>query len=578
MSDERGKLNNEDIFGNDDMIFSGEIVDMNSDGIGSVDDIIASVKYGDTDRSKSGGNFAPNVIASLDDALRVVDSSNLPPSPASRGESALGGRTDKYGLPINQPRPPAVNLPAETKKSANLPATRPPYAPNTAAMQSNALVKRQSGAVAKAPPVTPAVTATSAAHVAPAAHVASKSVKPDPKLHIPKLKELFSGPDPKKPKTKAPNAEPTDFKIKFDFDSAYKDPPENRPLRRRRERRTGLVGGLMFAAFILCVALVLASVMWLITMDVLGFGSADEEVDIQVPEGFTMENVTDMLHEAGLIRYKTLFNIFADYSKAEEKIAPGVYVLNKNFDYRSLVQGMTARAGVRVETTVTIPEGFTLSQIFNLLEIEEVCSAESLWDTATNYDFDFYFLDKDTIGNKLRLEGFLFPDTYNFYKDSTPVRVITRMLREFDSKLTETYYERAEHLGYTVREIVTIASMIEREAGSDEERPRIAAVIYNRLNSPASYPYLEIDATIHYAIAGTNIPFSITLESEFNSYTNPGLPPGPIANPGMESIRAALYPDSTNEYFYALNKSGTHNFFRNATDHTNFVNSDEYGG
>ena len=119
--------------------------------------------------------------------------------------------------------------------------------------------------------------------------------------------------------------------------------------------------------------------------------------------------------------------------------------------------------------------------------------------------------------------------------------------------------------------------MIEREAGSDDERSRIAAVIYNRLHN-WDPPRLEIDATINYAIAGTNTPFSTQLDSLFNTYLHPGLPPGPISNPGMPSIMAALYPDDTDEYFYALNLEGTHNFFTNYEDHSAFVASAEFGG
>ena len=119
--------------------------------------------------------------------------------------------------------------------------------------------------------------------------------------------------------------------------------------------------------------------------------------------------------------------------------------------------------------------------------------------------------------------------------------------------------------------------MIEREAGDDEERPRIAAVIYNRLDSN-DFPRLEIDATIHYAIARTDIPFSTELDHPYNTYMYEGLPPGPIASPGMASIRAALYPDTTNEYYYALNIHGTHNFFRTYAQHQDFVRSSEYGG
>ena len=383
--------------------------------------------------------------------------------------------------------------------------------------------------------------------------------------------------------TKAPDSEPEldmgsdKFKVNFDFDEAYRDVPENRPLRLRRERRTGCIGGILYFAFVVCVSLVLASLMWMATVDVLGFGADDEAVNVTVREGFDIEDITDMLFEAGLIKYKFLFSMYADYSNAEEKISAGQYILNKSYDYRALVQGMTARAGVRVEKTVTIPEGLTLAQIFTLLEDHGICDAADLWDAATNHHFNFHFLDEETVGDRLRLEGFLFPETYNFYLESTPVQVLSRFLREFGRRFTEDYIERAEEMGFSIHDIINVAAMIEREAGSDQERPRIAAVIYNRLAS-RDFPLLQIDATIFYAIAGTGIPFSTGYDHPFNTYIYPDLPPGPIANPGMASIRAALYPDSTNEFFYALNRQGTHNFFRTRAQHEAFVRSAEYGG
>ena len=367
------------------------------------------------------------------------------------------------------------------------------------------------------------------------------------------------------------------FKINFDFESAYKDVPEEKPLRLRRERRTGCVGGILYGAFVISVSLLFATLLWMAAADVLGFGRDDEEVNITIPANFVIEDVTDMLYDAGLIKYKYIFNMYAGFSHAEDKITSGTYVLNTNFDYRAIVQGMTARARVRTETSVTIPEGFTLAQIFTLLEDYGVCPANELWEAATNHDFKYSFLDKETLGDRLRLEGYLFPETHNFYLESEPVQVINTLLREFNRRFTEDYVIRAEDMGYSLREIIIIASMIEREAGDDEERPRIAAVIYNRLNSK-DFPNLQIDATIHYAIAGTGRQFSTDIEHPYNTYICEGLPPGPIANPGMPSIRAALYPDSTNEYYYALNKEGTHNFFRTRTQHENFVKSDNYGG
>jgi UPF0755 protein len=321
----------------------------------------------------------------------------------------------------------------------------------------------------------------------------------------------------------------------------------------------------------------LASLAWLAAVDVLGFGADDEEINFTVTKDFTMEDITEKLFDAELIKYKFLFNLYASFSSAEKKITAGAYVLNKNFDYRALVNGMTARGGARVENTVQIIEGYTMSQIFTLLEENDICAAEDLWRAARRYDFKYDFLSSETLGNELRLEGFLFPDTYKFYANSTPEQAISKMLGEFNRKFIEQYVERAEDMGYSIHDIVTIASMIEREAGSDEERPRIAAVIYNRLNN-ANFPLLQIDATIFYAIAGTGKPFSIDLDSPFNTYLYEGLPPGPIASPGIASIRAALYPASTDEYYYALSKSGTHEFFKTLEQQREFVQSSNYGG
>ena len=502
-----------------------------------------------------------DVIKNIEEALKLVDESNIPPAPVSdRPLSSLTERSDR-------PLPSRI----EREHSSDHPLSSITERSEPAASKTSLVDKFGIPIIFNRPKKT----------VSPEAE-ALRQVKAANKAGAPQKARSYDflpAEDPAKTNDEEPELDigSPEFKIKFDFESAYRDVPENRPLRLRREKRTGLVGGLLLAIFIVCVSLVLASLAWMATTDILGFSSEDEDVNVQVPPGFTMEGITDMLYESGLIRYRALFSLYAEYSNAFEKISEGSYVLNKNFDYRALVQGMTARAGVRVEVSVTIPEGFTMAQIFTLLESEGICSAEELWYTATYHDFKFYFLDKETLGNRLRLEGYLFPDTYNFYADSPPTQAILRMLREFDRRFTEEFIERAAYLEFTVHEIITVASMIEREAGGDEERARIAAVIYNRLASP-DFPRIEIDATIHYAIAGTGIPFSTQFESDYNTYLHEGLPPGPIASPGLQSIRAALWPDTTNEFYYALNREGMHNFFSNYNDHVNFVNSDEYGG
>ncbi|MBR7081113.1 MAG: endolytic transglycosylase MltG [Oscillospiraceae bacterium] len=394
---------------------------------------------------------------------------------------------------------------------------------------------------------------------------------------------------------------PDNFKINFDFEREYESTREYRPIKRSRERRTGCLGGILYFAFVLAVSLALAAFLWIAATDVLAFGKEnrkvevtldesmfrDEEIDVKNDEGEVtgtktvrvtdVDYIAEVLYDQGLIKYKWLFTFYGKFSHAGTKVSPGTYELNGNYDYRALVSGMTKSWGTKASIDITIPEGFTMAQIFELMEKNGVCEIEELSEAAKNYDFDYDFLDKETIGNPQRLEGFLFPDTYTFYVGDEPTRAINKMLSNFENKWTSDYAERASNLGYSVNDIVNIASMIEREAAGDSERSTIASVIYNRLNS-RDFLYLNIDATIYYAMSLTGEEFSTELESPYNTYYVQGLPAGPIANPGIASIKAALWPDSTNYYYYALSTSGMHEFFKTAAAHTEFVNSDAYGG
>ncbi len=394
---------------------------------------------------------------------------------------------------------------------------------------------------------------------------------------------------------------PKNFAIDFDFDKEYNDEHE-KPIQRQRVKRTGCIGGILYFLFIVCVSFVLASIGWMATTDVLGFGDADELVEITLEKSIfsdkqveetdesgntTMKTVKSadiaelakMLHERGLIKYEWLFKLYSRFSHADMKVQAGTYELNKNYDYRALVYGMNPASGTRVEIEVTVPEGYNLQQIIALLAKNRVCTEEDLWDAAANYNFEYDFLSASTLGDKYRLEGFLFPDTYKFYVNDTPSRVLGKFLTDFKNRWSDDFTERAEEIGYSVRDIVTIASMIEKEAGADSERDKIASVIYNRLESD-SFPNIQIDATIVYGMArnGDSGKIATDYNSPYNTYICEGLPPGPISNPGTASIRAALYAEDTRYYYYALGLEGVHEFFTNQSDFEAFVNSDKYGG
>ena len=370
-----------------------------------------------------------------------------------------------------------------------------------------------------------------------------------------------------------------DFDVEIDFEEEYDgvDDYEERPIRRNREKRSGCLGGFMYFAFIIGVSFLLACVGWIAATDVLALGKEDMAIEVTIPQDFTIDQVADILYSNEIIKYKELFKIYAGFSNAEKKISEGTYELNTSYDYRALVYGMSVSGGTKVVVDVTIPEGYTLSQIFKLLDKNNVCAEEDLWDMAANYDFEYDFLDSATLGEKKRLEGYLFPDTYIFYVGDDATRVISKMLTNFDIKFTDDYKARAETLGRSMDEIVIIASMIEKEAANDAERADIASVIYNRLKS-ANFPKLQIDATIYYAIADTGDEFSKDYDSPYNTYKYDGLPIGPISNPGIQSIKAALYPNSTNYYYYGLNTDKVHNFFNSYDSFQSFLASDKFGG
>ena len=372
-----------------------------------------------------------------------------------------------------------------------------------------------------------------------------------------------------------------------------------RPRTRRRSASSAVGFGLLYVVAVIGVSILLACIVWIAANDVLALNKEEHTATVVLAEdGFSyrqeenadgilqnvatadMGYVADVLEENGLIEYKLLFRLFAAVTGGADKVKPGTYQLDTDMDYRALLSGMSSSSSNRVEVDVTIPEGYTVEQIFQLLDENGVASAEDLREMAANYDYGFSFLQDIPLGDASRLEGFLFPDTYTFYVNHDPKYVINRLLQNFDAKYTQDMRDWVAESEYTLQEILTIASLIERETdGTDQGQ--IASVIYNRLNNPngETAGYLQIDATLVY-INGGNVPTDAdrAIDSPYNTYLYKGLPPGPIANPGMASIRAAMDPDDTSYFFYALGDDGKHHFFRTYSQLESFLASQEMYG
>lgn len=347
------------------------------------------------------------------------------------------------------------------------------------------------------------------------------------------------------------------------------------PRRRSRRRRNPLFSALVYALCVIAVSVILACITWVAANDVLALNKDPLTATIVISDSDSFGDVSSQLKEQGIIESKFLFSLFATFTHAKDDLVPGTYALNTDMDYRAILSNLGSRSTSRVEITVTIPEGYSVQQIFALLEEKGVSTVDKLNDMAANHDYKFSFLEDIPLGSAQRLEGYLYPDTYNFYLNHDPLYVINKMLQGFSSRVDDDLRREIAEGEYNLNQILTIASLIEKETDGTD-RSHIASVIYNRLknvnSSAGTNGYLQIDATLAY-INGGKVPTEAdkAIDSPYNTYLYPGLPAGPIANPGLESIQAAIDPDSTNDYYYVLGDDNRHHFFQTYSQMQNFM-------
>lgn len=356
------------------------------------------------------------------------------------------------------------------------------------------------------------------------------------------------------------------------------------PVRRKRRKKKH-INPIIYLLFVVVISTLCAGIGWLLASDLCAFNRDYMTRSITVSADDNLKSVSEKLSDAGLIRYEWLFRLFATVSHADNKIGMGTYELNTDMDYHALIVAMHNSSGSLNEDTVrvTIPEGYTVQQIIALLAKNGVNTEESLLEAAKTAKFDYSFID-NTTEDITRLEGYLFPDTYDFYVDEKPASALNRLIKNFNNKIDDDMLEAAESRGYSLKQIVTIASLIEKETdGSDHGK--IASVIFNRLDGEGSkggtYGYLQIDAALLYGLEnhqGQITASDLDKDTPYNLRLHAGLPPTAIANPGLKSLNAALSPDKTDFYYYALGIDGKHHFFKTFEEHTAFVSSNQYGG
>ena len=385
-------------------------------------------------------------------------------------------------------------------------------------------------------------------------------------------------------------------------------PAEEKPRRKGRPARKkgyGLLGiphilaTAVWLAIILWVGVSLGRVLWVCATDVLAFGREEQIVSVTVEETDTLDDIAQKLQSAGLIRYPELFKAYGTLTDAREDISAGTFNLNTIYDYMALVNHMSSHSSSREVVKVTIPEGYTCEQMFKLLEDKGVCKAEYLREYAATGELDdHWFLEGVERGTANCLEGFLFPDTYQFYLNDSAANVLEKLLDGFGYRFTEDHRKAIDSLNeklasmmesngydgvyiesqkFDIRKVLIVASLIEEETANSDESYKIASVIYNRLTNQKDYPFLNIDATLMYVLGhkGALTSEDLQYDSPYNTNINKGLIPGPISNPGLNSINAALNPDDTDYHYYVLDTKAEdrqHHFSKTYDEHVNFIN------
>lgn len=330
--------------------------------------------------------------------------------------------------------------------------------------------------------------------------------------------------------------------------------------RGRKPKRKRGGGGAGSAVFGLLVVATVLGVVYLIVSNAMGSGEVAEaeEHQVEVVQGDTLSSVADKLESQGVIGSSFFFTLQARMSGESADIKPGQYTFAEGEGREEILAKLTA--GEAIPTfTVTIPEGLTLEQTAEVVGETGKVTEEEFLQAANKTDYGYAFLEDPAIKNT---EGFLFPKSYEFEEGTDARGVVNRLLEQY---LIETenvdYASASEELNLSEYELLTVASLIEREAANEEEKPRIASVIHNRIR--AGMP-LQIDATIQYARGEQKENLSLEdleIDSPYNTYQNPGLPPGPIASPSLSSIRAALNPEDSNYIYYVLTPDGDEHFF-----------------
>ncbi|MBE6825436.1 MAG: endolytic transglycosylase MltG [Ruminococcus sp.] len=347
--------------------------------------------------------------------------------------------------------------------------------------------------------------------------------------------------------------------------------------KKKKKHSSGRIFGvLIMLTLIFVISITLSIGIIEVGKDLLGVNGTETLVPFNIPEGATTAEIAEDLYEAGIIEYPKAFVYFSRLSGSDTGYVAGDHEVSSIMAYETIINELTGLAeDDRVSVNVMFPEGITLHEAAKKLEEAGVCEADRFiyFFNTGSYGYDFESRLPTTL-SKLkfnRMEGYLFPDTYTFYEEMEPADVCRKIYMNFNVKMTDEKYARMNELGLTLDELVTLASIVQAEAGSKAVMKDVSSVFWNRLNDPDTFPMLQSDPTSKYVEEIIKPNIALQDELVFNAYDTyicSGLPAGAIGNPGMDAIDAVLYPNDTNYYyFYANVETGITYFAETLEEH-----------
>ena len=347
---------------------------------------------------------------------------------------------------------------------------------------------------------------------------------------------------------------------------------EKNSYRKNTKNKNKFIRILILTIFVVGISIGLSMIILKGARDLLGLKTQSIQVEVTIPKGATTKNISSILKEKKIIDSPLIFRVYSKIKKADGKYQNGKHLLNSRMPYGEIINTLQTSTNRTDVVSITIPEGYTINQISNILAENKVCSKEDFLQAIEKGNFSSKALNKIP-KNKLKrywAEGVLFPDTYEFVINDNPDNIIRTMLNNFDKKILEDLENYLSKSDLALSEIITLASIVQKECPTIDIMKKAASVFLNRLHNPDKYTKLQACSTIFYV--ENDIKPSLQFKNQemydkYNTYKCIGLPVGPICNPGIDSIKSILDPEITDYFYFLTDANGEYHWSKTLDEH-----------